>query len=219
MTERNATAPPNARHVVDGRAVWGTTDVISAAGCGADFSTVPPRVLEAAIARGNAVHAAVHLLAEGDLDRATVDPSIAGYIAAYEKFVADTEYTPIVAEVPMYCPTYEYAGIPDQLGWLGARRIIFDLKTAFSLHPGPVALQLAAYHHLCDVMWPDEPLDGVYVFQPRANGTYRFRPLSTDRAWRIFLYCLRYVRGEAADWEIREIGIWLRDGRAVGGGV
>ncbi len=206
-------ATPSNRYVREGRKVWGVTDVIREAGAGVDFSMVPRAVLQAGIDRGNAVHTAIQFLAEDDLDRATVDPAIAGYVAAYEQFVVDTGYRPIVAEVPMYSSVYDLCGQPDQLGWFRTMRILFDIKTASAPSPGPLGLQLAAYEHLCGVLWPREPLQRVYLFQPRADGTYRFRQVSTDRAWRVFQYCLRVVRDQAADWERDEIGRWVADGR------
>ncbi len=109
-----------------------------------DMRHIPQDVLDHAGARGTAVHTALHYLDEGDLDESTVDPTIAGYIVAYQKFCRDTGFYMDRVENRLYHPTMLYAGTLDRTGWFNERtRIIVDFKTGI-VYPGH-ALQLAAY--------------------------------------------------------------------------
>jgi hypothetical protein len=69
--------------------------------CGlTDLSRIPPAILELARARGYAVHRAIHYLVEGDLDEESIDPSIAGYVAAFRDWAKDLDLSTALAEVP-----------------------------------------------------------------------------------------------------------------------
>lgn len=93
--------------------------------------------------RGKAVHAALHYLDEGDLDEATVDPQLWGYIQGWIAFVKDTGFKSEGIEEIIYNPIYSYAGRYDRIGVLekSRRSCIIEIKTG-KPHPA-TALQLA----------------------------------------------------------------------------
>ena len=100
---------------------------------------------EEACARGKAVHEAIHLLAENDLDLASVDPRIDGYLDAHRKFVFETELTIFASEIGMGSRA-GFAGTADMLAWMGGVMTLIDIKSGAPdrWHE----LQLAAYSML-----------------------------------------------------------------------
>jgi hypothetical protein len=118
-----------------------------------DYSMIPQDVLEAASKRGTAVHQALHYLDDGDLDDATLDPAIHGYVMAYMAFKRDAGFEPMLVEWRSWNRAYRYAGTLDRTGTIrrkdgGLDRVVLDFKTGEVL-PGH-ALQLTAYAGMCD---------------------------------------------------------------------
>jgi hypothetical protein len=101
--------------------------------------------------RGTAVHLACELDDLGDLDEATLDPTLRPYLEAWRAFRKRTGFVPDPdgIERRLYHPGkgIEYAGTIDRIGLLpSGRRIIIDIKTG-SRYPWH-RLQLAAYVNL-----------------------------------------------------------------------
>jgi hypothetical protein len=187
------------------------TQVIDMAGLGADFSMVPKWRLAQAIERGNLVHRAVQLVDENDLDDRSVPEHLTGYVASYRLWKTATAYRPIRCEEDVYHPTWRYWGRPDKQGFLGTERVMPDIKTAVSLSPGPLLLQLAAYRLAHNAMRTTEPVSVIGSLQPQADGRMaKWRRVNVDRAERVFLYALRMLRGEANATELAEIERWAR---------
>jgi hypothetical protein len=89
-----------ARHLylVQGRPVPSVTQVLHAAGLGADYSMVPPQVLERKRTIGHFVHKATQYLDDGSLDLASVDPELEPYLAAYQRFLGESGFRPQLIE-------------------------------------------------------------------------------------------------------------------------
>ncbi len=104
---------------------------------------VDPVALEEAKIRGRHIHRMVELDVRGDLDEATVAPSYQGYLRQWRKFLAETQYKPLVAEQQVYHDEHGYAGTLDQVGMMGSQFLLLDLKTG--VIPRTVGLQTAAY--------------------------------------------------------------------------
>jgi hypothetical protein len=100
-------------------------------------------VLQAAAWRGTLVHRALHWWAEGTLDTETLDPTIAGYVAAGIRFHEESRLVVANVEQIVYDPVHGYAGTFDLDGLIGDELWLIDYKTGLIL-PGH-ALQLAAY--------------------------------------------------------------------------
>lgn len=97
--------------------------------------------------RGQAVHLAAQYIMQDDLDRDSVDPRITGYIAAIDKFMNQTGYSPIESEFIVEHKRFGYCGRCDGRGRMVVngvlREVYLDWKTGAKLawH----RLQTAAY--------------------------------------------------------------------------
>src|SRR4051812_25371002 len=102
---------------LDGEVVPSVTGVLKASGL-INFDHIPPRVLEAALARGNTVHRAIHYWNEKDLD---VDvfrcnfPPYAGYLNAWINFCAQRSFTAVLNEHRIVSRRHGVAGTLDCL--------------------------------------------------------------------------------------------------------
>jgi len=123
--------------------------------------------------RGTAVHKAAQYIAQDDLDRDSIDPRIAGYVAAIDRFMRETGYVSERSEFIVEHKRFNYCGRCDDTGIMrinGAARVVYiDWKTGAKLpwH----RLQTAAY------VGADKQSDGL-IFNPRvcvylkSNGKY-----------------------------------------------
>jgi hypothetical protein len=156
------------RYWLDGRELISVTTALKEAGLiDTAFFT------DAAADRGTYVHAACDLVDVDDLG--SVEPSCAGYVAAYERFMADARPTWVQRERAVCDPLQGYAGTLDRAGLLNHKWIVLDIKTG-----GPMpwhGLQLAAYARLAisreglkparfDLYLSD---DGTYRLEPQTN--------------------------------------------------
>ena len=82
--------PERHLYVADGRPVPSVTQVLHSARLAADYSMVPPDVLERKRTIGQYVHKATQYLDEGCLDLETVDPELQPYLAAYQRFLEES---------------------------------------------------------------------------------------------------------------------------------
>ena len=131
------------RYFVGDREYSSVSSILDAQGLTVWLNRLSPEQREAAAIRGSYVHKACELADSGKLNRATVDPQIAGYLEAYEQWKAQTDFRPVLIEQPLASPPLRYAGTPDRIGYVGERIVIVDLKTG-GAYPS-VRLQLAAY--------------------------------------------------------------------------
>lgn len=177
-------------YLVDGRPVPSVTQILDAFGM-VDGTWHNPE----ALAWGRAVHHAIHLINHDDLDWASIDPRISGYIQAYVNFRAQTGFTSLVSEQRLAHPGLGYAGTLDDMGFATLDGIsdrekvtLIDYKTGV---PAPWHhLQLAAYHGLVEanaaalgLASRSELPSRWIVVHLRADATYQLRPIPvrTDR--------------------------------------
>jgi hypothetical protein len=93
---------------------------------------------------GDLVHATVEAAATGQ-PRPTVPDHAAGYLAGFDRFLADHTPVFLAAEQTVYSRRYGYAGTFDLLATLlGHGLVLVDVKTGNRVYP-EVCLQLAAY--------------------------------------------------------------------------
>lgn len=124
--------------------VPGVTGTLSRAGL-IDYTGVPRDVLARKAAIGTAVHKAAWYYDDGDLDPASVAPEIAGYLLAWQRYVAESRFRSELRECQVYSPRYGYAGTADRFGHLAdGRPAIVDLKCVRTLQAG-TGPQTAAY--------------------------------------------------------------------------
>ena len=81
-------------YLVQGRTVPSVTQVLHSAGLGANYSMVPPEVLERKRTIGLFVHQATHYLDEGSLELESVDPELQPYLSAYQRFLSESGFQP-----------------------------------------------------------------------------------------------------------------------------
>ncbi len=183
----------DAGHVyrLDGRVVPGVTQVLNLV---SELDGIPRAVLAAAAEFGQHVHQATDLFDRGTLDIETLDPKLAPYLAAWQKFLADSRVVIVSSESFVHHPALGYAGQRD-------RRVLFpesklphtlDIKTS-ALMPRTVGPQTAAYRE-CDLHRGLESSPVRYCVHLKADATYRLHRL-TDRAdFSIFVSCLNIWR-------------------------
>jgi len=116
--------------------------------------------------RGRLVHQAVHYLNEGDLYWPDVDPAIEGYVRAHERFLKESGFEVIAAEMRVAHPLYLYGGTLDLIGRLNGRLTLVDLKTGKANYW--VAYQTAGY-----AVCIDEPNIDRRALELMDDGTYQ----------------------------------------------
>ena len=147
------------RHVY-GVPGWDTT--IELPSVSAILDMVAPWDWEApweALGHGQAIHAALHYLDEGDLDEASVAPSIRPYVDRYKEWLEFAGYEVVASEVPLALAKLGYGGKFDRLlrercacGRANCARHFGDLVLADFKRSRPdmkrTALQLCGYEGL-----------------------------------------------------------------------
>lgn len=126
---------------LDGKKIPGFSEIAKAEGL-IQFGGIPQSTLDHARDRGRSAHLACHFLDQGVLDRESVHPEIAGYLAGYEKFKKDHGVEVVLSEQPMANRTHWFACTPDKVGVLDGLNAVVDIKTGV---PAPWhGIQLAA---------------------------------------------------------------------------
>lgn len=129
-------------YTFEGIPVPSVTQVLAGVGL-IDYSFLPAEAREEYLRRGTAVHLACQFADDGDLDEASIDPAVAGYLSAWQAFRHQTGFTSHLNEQRVFHKHYRYAGTPDRVGEIGQVPYILDLKSGYS--PDWVPYQLAAY--------------------------------------------------------------------------
>jgi hypothetical protein len=150
--------------------------------------------------RGTAVHDATHYADEGDLDPASVDPTIVGYMEAWESFKRESKWQSLGIEILLGNSRMRYAGKTDDLGILNNFPTVLDKKTGGKDHWHEI--QTAGYA-LCLAI----PVRRVTVHL-KSNGKYYietkevFQNMEADGIFRaaVLLYHTR------AEWGLLEDG-------------
>jgi len=176
-------------HTADGRVVPGVTGIIRSAGLMGDTSYYTEYSRE----RGTAVHSAIEMLEQNDLDEATVDPVIVPYIEAWKAFKKETGYKSETQEQIVYNPTYQFAGTLDQTGFIGKHTCILDIKTG--AHQRWWALQTWAYNSVAK-------RQKRLSVELKPDGKYRMTEHTDKRDLQRFLACLT-IAGTKQAWGIK----------------
>jgi hypothetical protein len=186
------------RYVLDGEPLRSVTGVLRDSGL-IDFSHIPSATLEAARARGTAVHHAVHYFNEGDLDVAAFRqdfPECAGYLDAWIGFCHERRFEALINERRIASRIHRLAGTLDCLGVLDGHAVLLDFATG---NPAECAkdLQTAGYLLLAQE-WAAEdgllhsfflrhPVVRRYAVALRADGSCRVEPYTNRSDYRDFL--------------------------------
>lgn len=122
----------------NGRVVPSVTGILKVVGL-IDSAWHTPEATE----RGSMIHLATALDDRGELDEASVDERIAGYLNAWRHWRSVSGFEMHAIESPVYSTHYDYAGTLDRDGRHNGSRAVLDIKSG---SPEPWhRLQLAAY--------------------------------------------------------------------------
>jgi hypothetical protein len=162
-------------YFVDGTLVPSTTQVLRDSGL-IRLDGIPAFILEAARARGSAVHQLVHYLNEDDLDWNSVDPAYRGYLDGWLAYRAQRGLRVLLCEHRIASRRHRVAGTLDLLCEIEGDGWLIDYKTG---DPEDVAadLQTASYFGMA-MEWAieDPALAGVLQRYPRwRRGSVRLR--------------------------------------------
>lgn len=179
---------------IDGEWYPSVTEVIPQA-LRPDFSCVPPEVLQIARERGTALHAAIDSHERNDSAPAPKSSStvLPGF-DAYQQFKKETGFRYEAGEFEVRSRIWRYVGHPDLLGWIGAERVMIDIKyvAAFgAAYREYTALQtIGGYGPAWLEGHPHAPIFKFYALWLRMDGTFRLVPLEKRNAEMVFRACL-----------------------------
>lgn len=138
-----------------------------------DFSMVKPHILEAASARGTAVHKMTELYDANDLDESMLTEEMRLYLLAYKRFLDDCAFKPVLREQRLY-HTMGFSGTPDLGGLVRGRMAVIDIKSMFNPGSPVIGVQLAAYKELINAS--GGAIVDRFALHLRRDGTYRLHP-------------------------------------------
>jgi hypothetical protein len=119
-----------------------------------DWSKIPPGVLQAAADRGTAVHAACANIAQG-IPVIGISVECAGYVDSFRGWFDTIVEEVLLIEERLFDEANGYCGQIDLLvGTKQGEIWLIDVKTPLALSKS-WRVQLAAYHHLCD-LWAEK---------------------------------------------------------------
>jgi hypothetical protein len=136
--------PVEHRYRLFGVPVPSVTQVLRQAGY-VNLGGVPSDVLERARDRGQRVHQALHFLFENDLDEASIDDEVRGYLESARAYITRDIVEVHRVEVRLWSERHFYAGTCDLIAThADGMRSVDDFKTG---NPDDVAadMQTAAY--------------------------------------------------------------------------
>lgn len=161
-----------------------------------ELDGIPAYVLRRAADFGTNVHAAVHLINTGRLNRASLDEALAPYVHAWERWIADSGAVVVASEVRVLHPTLRYAGTMDSCVRLKQRTRstlhAVDVKTSVTV-PRTAALQTAAYREAYLRQRRDLSTKR-YALHLRGDGSYRAIAYDDTRDWSYFTSALNIWR-------------------------
>lgn len=175
---------------LDGRRLPSVTGILSVLN---NFDMIPKDVLERKRLLGTALHKAIELHINDDLDTSTIHQDVTPYFNAYLKFESDTGFKPDFSEARIFSKTFGYAGTLDLIGALNSERVLIDTKTVAVLGCS-VGPQLAAYKHGFEELNPDMPIKKRFSLQLKPDGTYKLPEYKDKRDIEIFKSCLNIHR-------------------------
>jgi hypothetical protein len=109
-------------YTVDGKVYPGVTTIL-----GDVYGRFP--YPEGSAERGHHVHLATQLYDEDDLDEATLDPLVAGYLEGWKRFREEMDFQVKQIELKVHNSVYGYCGTLDRIGTMQGRLYLIDIKS------------------------------------------------------------------------------------------
>jgi hypothetical protein len=127
--------------------------------------------------RGSAVHKAIQLHEEDDLDESSIGDDVRPYFEAYLKFKAEYSWCPVGTEIQVWDKAHGFAGTIDQLGEAHGALAIVDFKTG-QLSPA-VGIQLTGYQILLQLQ-RSEKVQKLLAVRLVGDGSYKIQTYKSD---------------------------------------
>ena len=140
------------------------------------YKDAPVWQMEAAAARGTAVHAATV-----DLDTAgctEIDEEYLPYLAAYRAFLTEHSASWSMIEQSIYHPQHKYAGTIDRYGQVDKHTALVEIKTTYQVYKPLCRAQTNLYRLM--LIARGYPVERVYVLHLKRDGKYRLVPMEID---------------------------------------
>ena len=162
-------------------------------GLAKDYGNVKPEVLEKAAARGTAVHKAIELLNDNDLDWDSLHPEIAPRVGAYQQFVLDSGWRHLHAEQMLYSHR-GFAGQMDEIGMLNKKRTLLDFKSSYEKDQAAWNVQTQAYLELWNENHPEVEINACFALWLNRNGEYELIDTNDREGWAMFEHALAIAK-------------------------
>ena len=140
------------------------------------YQDTPQWKMDAAAARGTAVHAAAE-----KLDRtgeAEIDDVYLPYLEAYAAFRREQSVSWEFIEQSFFHPAFRYAGTIDRYGILDGKKTLVDLKTTYAVHRPVCAASLNLYRLLLESN--GYPVERMLLLHLQKTRKYRLIPFEID---------------------------------------
>jgi hypothetical protein len=187
-------------------ALDGLVDRLGEQGVVDRLATVPERIAGRAAAIGDSVHQWLEAAAKGE-PLPEVPEDARPWLAGAARFLEECAPRWVLVEATMFNLSLGYAGTCDFVADIGGTVCVGDYKSGRAVHPGSVAMQLAALARAEVVVEPDgtttpvPPVQEGVVVHIRPDGTYLARRVDIgEQPWRAFR-ALLYVRTTLQDEE------------------
>lgn len=153
------------------------TKILSKLGLTKSYEGVSPYYAE----RGVAVHAAIALDLENNLDEDSLDPQIRPFLEAFRAFRGETGFKVEACEKIVYSENLGYAGRIDWLGTIGDKTWLIDGKCTKKHDP-------AADYQLCGQAFALEPLpDRMGILELHEDETFDLIEYPVENAMGVWL--------------------------------
>lgn len=150
------------------------------------YQDAPKWQMEAAAARGTAIHAATEALDK--TGTATISAEYLPYLQAYKAFLQDHRPSWDMIEQPLYHPDHRYAGTIDRFGALHGEACLIDIKSTYTVYKPLCRAQLNLYRLM--LLANGYPVHRMYILHLKKNGTYKLIPMETDEPLALSLITL-----------------------------
>lgn len=126
-------------------------------------------MLDAAAARGSAVHEAIENFAKYGIE--DCEPEHRGYFDGFMKWAKENMVEVVASEVMVYNQTYRYAGTLDLICNVRGERWLIDVKTTAQLNEMLTGVQISAYG--AALASQGVKIDRKAVLHLKKNGRYQ----------------------------------------------
>lgn len=163
------------------------------------YGDIDRAVLDAAAARGTAIHFAIELYnAYGAIE---ISDEYRPYLNAYIDWFKEKQPTDIYEERRVYHPTYWYAGTGDLICSISGETWLVDYKAVADLKKFLIAPQLSAYAKAWEAHGVQ--IDRAASLHLKKDGTYAFDEYPIQDSFNTFLECMsvqNYIDKNTRKW-------------------